>query len=96
MKREDIERLADLARIELREGEAEPLSESITTILGYVSDINTITGSEKEKKVGVLYNVMREDVPSHEAGAYTEAILSSAPQRAGQYVQVKKILGGAE
>mgnify|MGYP001611997124 CR=1 FL=1 len=95
MKREDIERLAELARIELREGEAEPLSESITTILGYVSDINTIVGTEKEKNVGVVYNVMREDVPSHTVGAFTEEILSSAPERTGQYIQVKKILGAS-
>jgi aspartyl-tRNA(Asn)/glutamyl-tRNA(Gln) amidotransferase subunit C len=93
MKREDIEQLATLARITLSTAEAESLADDITGILGYVSEINEISAGEEVKKVGVVFNVFREDEPSHEDGAYTEAMLAAAPERDGQYVKVKKILG---
>lgn len=93
MRKEDIERLATLARIELTEKEIATFTEEISSILGYVSEIEEITGSEAgEKVVGAVYNVLREDVPTHEPGAFTEDILSGAPEREGQYVKVKKIL----
>ena len=96
MKREEIEHLATLSRIELRDGEADALTESITSILGYVSEVNAITAAEKPKEVGALSNVMREDEESHEPGAYTEDILAEAPNRQGQYIRVKKVLGNNE
>ena len=93
MKREDIEHLAKLSRIELKDGEAETLAEEITSILGYVSEINEITGDAAlTKNVGAVYNVMREDGEPSPAGEYTESLLEAAPKREGQYIQVKKIL----
>lgn len=94
MKKEDIEHLAKLSRIAVTEKESVALAEDITNILGYVSEIEEITGSkEGEKKVGALFNVMREDENPHEGGKYTEDLLSQAPDRDGQYVRVKKIIG---
>lgn len=93
MKKEDIEHLAKLSRIAIGDEEASELAEDITSILGYVSEIEEITGSaEIEKKVGPLYNVLREDTEPHAAGLYTEDLLNLAPTRDGQYVKVKKIL----
>ncbi len=40
MRKEDIERLATLARIELKDEESSAFAEDITRILGYVSEIN--------------------------------------------------------
>ncbi len=96
MTREDVEQLAALSRIALTDNEKDDLANSMTDILGFVSDVQGITSVEKEKKATGLFNVMREDVPSHVEGAYTEAILGSAPRRKGQYIHVKKILGGTE
>lgn len=94
MEKEDIERLATLARIELTDEEAISFATEITSILGYVSEIDTITGSTAgEKQVGAVYNVFREDANAHEGGTYTEDILGEAPDRVGRYIQVKKILG---
>ncbi len=94
MKKEDISHLAQLSRIALSDSEAESLATDITSILGYVSEIEEITGNATEKKeVGALFNVMREDVSPHPADTYTEDILASAPERMGRYIQVKKILG---
>ena len=94
MERKDIEHLAKLSRIAVTDDEADALAKDITSILGYVSDIEEITGSkEEEKKAGALFNVMREDANPHEPGIYTEDLLNLAPERDGRYVKVKKILG---
>jgi aspartyl-tRNA(Asn)/glutamyl-tRNA(Gln) amidotransferase subunit C len=94
MKKEDIEHLALLARIELRPGEAEVYADEITNILGYVSEVEELTGSDTVvKEVGPVHNVFREDSNPHEPGIYTEDILAAAPLRKGQYIEVKKILG---
>lgn len=97
MKREDIERLANLARIELTAAEAESFAVEVSSILGYVSEIEEITGNAPEEKIeGALVNVMREDSEPHAAGLYTEDLLASAPERDGQYVKVKKILDSSK
>lgn len=94
MKKEDIEHLAKLSRIALSDTETDALAKDITSILGYVSEIEAITGSGAgEKKVGALYNVMREDKNPHAPDMYTEDILAEAPERDGRYVKVQKILG---
>ncbi len=93
MEKKDIEHLAKLSRIAITDEKAEHFAEEITSILGYVSEIEEITGSGAlQKKVGRLYNVMREDEHPHEPGVYTEDLLNLAPERDGQYVKVKKIL----
>ncbi len=95
MQKEDIERLATLARIALTEEESISFAGSITSILGYVSEITEITGEGKiEKVLGPVNNVMREDTDPHEPGLYTDDLLALAPEREGQYVKVKKILEG--
>ena len=94
MEKKDVEHLATLARIALTEGEINSLAKDMTEILGYVSDIKEITGNkEKEKKVGPLYNVMRDDEDPHEPGKYSEDLLNLAPDKEGDYIHVKKILG---
>ena len=95
MTKDEIQKLADLARIEIQDKEASVLAEDITSIVGYVSAVDKITAkTDLEKKVGAVHNVFREDENPHESGIYTEALLDAAPDRDGQYIRVKKILGG--
>jgi aspartyl-tRNA(Asn)/glutamyl-tRNA(Gln) amidotransferase subunit C len=94
MNRDDIVRLANLARIELTDAEIDAFSMDIGGILGYISQIKEITGEAPEEKVaGAVHSVFREDTEPHEAGKYTNDLLSLAPMREGPYVKVKKILG---
>jgi aspartyl-tRNA(Asn)/glutamyl-tRNA(Gln) amidotransferase subunit C len=94
MQKDDIVRIARLARIELTEDEIETFANDIGGILEYVKEIQEITGDvPPEKVVGAIYNVMRKDEAPHESGMYTEAILNEVPDRHGQYIRVKKILG---
>ncbi|MFA5889254.1 MAG: Asp-tRNA(Asn)/Glu-tRNA(Gln) amidotransferase subunit GatC [Candidatus Paceibacterota bacterium] len=89
--KEDIKKLADLARIEISPDEAESLTTEIDSILGYVGQINVMPSIGKEK-VPLQRNIMRDDVVTHGSGQYTEDLLSNAPFRERNLLKVKKIL----
>ncbi|MBI2475880.1 MAG: Asp-tRNA(Asn)/Glu-tRNA(Gln) amidotransferase subunit GatC [Candidatus Taylorbacteria bacterium] len=89
----EIENLAALSRIALPPEEKEALRKDMDAILGYVEQVQKVSGNgSAEKKAGLLRNVMREDANPHESGIHTEALLSAAPKREGNYIRVKKIL----
>jgi aspartyl-tRNA(Asn)/glutamyl-tRNA(Gln) amidotransferase subunit C len=92
--KEDIQNLADLARIQVEEGEIERLRSSMEAILSYVSEVRAVSGEEVTNTLepGTLRNVFREDAEPHEAGRYTAGVLKNAPDKEGEYVKVKKIL----
>jgi aspartyl-tRNA(Asn)/glutamyl-tRNA(Gln) amidotransferase subunit C len=94
---QDIENLAKLSRLAVTEEEKAELAKDLESILGYVSELSKASGETLvEADTALVRNVMREDGEAHESGAYTEAILSQAPDRQGDYLKVKKILGGSE
>ncbi len=94
MDSKEIERLANLARIELTESERDQFALEVSSILGYISEIKGITGDAPEEKVvGAVFNVVREDGEPHASGMYTDDLLRVAPDHEGAYIKVKKILG---
>jgi aspartyl-tRNA(Asn)/glutamyl-tRNA(Gln) amidotransferase subunit C len=92
---DDIKKLAALSRLSLSDSEAETLKGEVASILAYIDTIQKVELPSVPQ--GSVYldieNVMREDVPTHEAGVYTEDLLKQSPRSANGYVQVKKILG---
>lgn len=93
MDRTDVEKLAKLARIEVSSDEADKLLVSFDSILKFVSHVQEISSKEATVSlVGEYYNVMRDDEKPHESGIYSKEILSSSPEREGDFIKVKKIL----
>ncbi len=88
----DVEHLAGLARIAVSDSEKEVLRHDLEEILAYVSQIKEAAVDLDAPGAGMLRNVMREDEGAHEAGLFTEDILSQAPAREGDLLSVKKIL----
>jgi len=87
----DIEKLADLARIDIPTEEKEVLAKEIDAILGYVSELQQASAQAPEQEL-THYNIFRDDAHPHESGVFTDALLAAAPDRDGQYFKVKKIL----
>lgn len=97
MDKEGILKLAQLARIEVTDEDAEKLSREVEGVLNYVSEVKGATGKAnkdetKRAKDFTPKNVLRSDDEAHEGGVYTEKILEQAPSREKQYIRVKKIL----
>jgi aspartyl-tRNA(Asn)/glutamyl-tRNA(Gln) amidotransferase subunit C len=92
MNREEVLKLAKLARIEISDAEAEMLSHEFEAILKYVGEIKNSKIENTKITNYPIRNVLREDTNPHESGIYTEALLSEVPKRKGNHVEVKKIL----
>ncbi|HEY4499038.1 MAG TPA: Asp-tRNA(Asn)/Glu-tRNA(Gln) amidotransferase subunit GatC [Candidatus Paceibacterota bacterium] len=88
----DIDNLAALARLDIPAEEKEILRKEVDSILGYVSEVQELSGGEVKKEAGEVRNVFREDTNPHLSGEFTEDLLAEAPQRQDQFVKVKKIL----
>lgn len=90
----DIEKLASLARIKIPEEEKDKLTQEVGSILEYVGQIKEVlTETDKENFKEILQrNVFRDDEVSSTTRQYTEKLLQNSPSRDGDFVKVKKIL----
>jgi len=92
MELSDVDKLAELARIEMTKEEKDELLGDMQEILRFVEQISDVATEEKPVEPGEHRNVMRDDEKPHEGGMYTEDILNEAPKTNDGYVEVKKIL----
>ena len=93
LKKEDIEHLANLARIAISEEEKGELAGQIDSVLSYVSMISkVVTEKEAAPRAGELRNVMREDGEAYAGGEWANAILANAPHKEGGYFKVEQIM----
>jgi aspartyl-tRNA(Asn)/glutamyl-tRNA(Gln) amidotransferase subunit C len=95
ISKEDIKKLADLARMDVSDAEAQSLGGEMDAILGYVAQVSEITGeagilSTDQGEGGV--NVMREDEVLHESGEFSKELIGEFPDKEGDYLKVKKIM----
>lgn len=89
----EIEKLADLARIRLRDDEKKSLTNEVDSILEYVDQIKKATVDiDHNPVVGTIHNVMREDIVRNTTSEDRERILNEAPDREGDFIAVKKII----
>lgn len=88
----DIEKLAELSRIDIPTEEKETLRKEVDAILAYVGDIQRVAGDGAERPLPEHRNIFREDMDHHLSGEFTKELLESAPRRQDDYVKVKKIL----
>lgn len=95
----DVERLAELARIELSEEEKTQILSDMKGILEYVKVIESIEIENVEPEY-MLYNVWREDSPRLAQAGQDRAddfshdlIVEQFPDSQDGFLKVKKILG---
>jgi aspartyl-tRNA(Asn)/glutamyl-tRNA(Gln) amidotransferase subunit C len=91
ISKEDIAKLAKLARLTVADAEQEGLAKDLESIVGYISDLSKLSIPSHTEVSQTLLNVMREDSAPHESGAHTEALLAEAPETQGEYFKVKNI-----
>lgn len=93
LSKEDVLKVAKLARIEITEAEVEKFQGQLSAVLSYVEQLQAVDTDDVPMtgQVTGLENVARKD----EVGACTdeerEATLKEAPQRAGNFVKVTSV-----
>ncbi len=93
LTREDILKLARLARLHLSDQEVDQFQTEISAILGYVEQLQSVdvTDIEPTYQVTGLTNVMRPDEVRDYASA--DELLKNAPTTEKGYIKVKRMLG---
>jgi aspartyl-tRNA(Asn)/glutamyl-tRNA(Gln) amidotransferase subunit C len=92
ISREDVEKVAKLARLQPTEAEVEEFTRQLGAILEYVDKMNELDTKGVEPLAHCLpvSNVFRGDEVKESLG--TEKTLANAPQRDGDFFRVPKIL----
>lgn len=90
--REDVERLADTARLYILEDEIEQMTEEINKIIEYARTLQEVdtTGVEPTTHVIELTNVMRDDTP--EEGIDRDLLFKNAPDHEDGQFKVPSVL----
>lgn len=93
LTREDVLKLARLARLSLTDEEVEQFAKEISSILDYVEQLQgvDVTGLEPTSQVTGLVNVMRDDVIKG-YGASAEELLKNAPAMEDGQLKVKRMI----
>lgn len=94
VSREQVERIAHLARIRVSAEEAEALARDLGAILGYAELLEQVdtSGVEPTSTLTLLATPMRADEPS--APLSPEAAVVNAPSAQGSAFAVPRVLGG--
>jgi aspartyl-tRNA(Asn)/glutamyl-tRNA(Gln) amidotransferase subunit C len=87
-----IRRIATLARIRVEEHELAPLAAELNGILGWIEQLNEVNVDGIEPLTGAQQMAlkMRDDAVTD--GGYPEKVLANAPERAGDFYAVPKVV----
>ena len=87
-----VRRIATLARIRVEEAGIPRLQNELNGILGCIEQLNEVNVEGVEPLTGAAHMAlkMREDVVTD--GGYPEKVLANAPDRAGAFFAVPKVV----
>lgn len=90
--KETVEKVANLARLELAEDEKNSIMQDMNKILDFMAKLNELdtTGIEPLIYMTDEVNVLREDVVKQDIT--TEEALKNAPKHTDEYILVAKVI----
>ena len=94
LTRDDVLKLARLARLDLSDEELEHYSKELTAILQYVEQLQAVDvqGLEPTHQVTGLTNVMRKDEVI-DYGYVPKELLKNVPEVQDDHIKVKRMIG---
>lgn len=94
LKKQDIQHIADLARLKLSDEELEKYGGQLSDVLAYIDQLQEVdvTDTEPTAQVTGLENVLREDVVDDWDLAEQKATLNEAPDFEDNQYKVKRVL----
>jgi len=92
LSREEVQRVAVLARLRLTPEEQSSLTGELDRILGYMDKLNQLDTADVDlfSHAANITNTLREDRVTNRSNA--DALLANAPDRDGTFFKVPKII----
>ncbi len=87
-----VRRIARLARIRLEEAEIAPLQQELGRILGWIEQLAEVDVEGVAPLAGGAQIALRLREDRVTDGAITEQVLANAPERAGDFYAVPKVV----
>ncbi|HTW28315.1 MAG TPA: Asp-tRNA(Asn)/Glu-tRNA(Gln) amidotransferase subunit GatC [Acetobacteraceae bacterium] len=87
-----VRRIARLARIHVEEGEVARLQQELNGILGWIEQLNEIDVTDVEPLTGAAHMALRMREDAVTDGGIRDALLANAPERAGDFFAVPKVV----
>lgn len=94
LSRDDVLKLARLARLSLTDDEVEEFTRELSEVLRYVEQLRDVdvSGLEPTSQVTGLKNVMRED-EVQDYGVSRNDLMQNVPQTQDGQIKVKRMIG---
>jgi len=94
ISKEEVLKIAKLARLELTDAETEKMQKDMSAILDYFDLLNKVKSSKLEAKSQnkEVKNVLREDKALDRPASLANNLIAQAPNRQENYIKVKQIL----
>ncbi len=91
--KEDVIKIAKLAKLELTKDEISKYSEELSEIIEYVQKLNSVDTSNLDPTISVngLNNITRED-QRIEYGYDPKSLLENVPKVKDNFIQVKRVI----
>ena len=87
-----VRRVAKLARIRVEEADVAQLAQELNGILGWIEQLNELDVDGIEPLTGAAQMALRLRPDEVTDGGITEQVLSNAPDRAGPFYAVPKVV----
>ncbi len=87
-----IGRIARLARIRIEDWQAEQLGHELNSILGWIEQLNEVDIEGVKPLTGVAQMALRMREDAVTDGGLVEEVLANAPDRAGSFYAVPKVV----
>ncbi len=88
INKDEVLKIAHMSDIEIKEHEIAPMQEQLEAVLTYAHRVTQVARSCEEPSAKNI-NIMREDIEVH---CNAQPILAQAPERAGDFFVVPKII----
>ena len=92
LTREDVRKIAFLARIRIADAELDTLAGELNNIIGWVEQLGEVDTSGVQPMTSVAEMTLRRRVDAVTDGNVTEKVLANAPDREGDFYAVPKVV----
>ena len=92
LDREDVRKIAFLARIKIDEAELEPLAGELNGIIGWVEQLSEVDTEGVNPMTSVAEMIAPQRVDEITDGNVAEKVLSNAPDRAKDFFAVPNVV----